>query len=136
MALCSVNAVPLYDSLGESAVEYTVNHSETSIIFAEASKLVFLAKAAKNVKENVKTVVYWGDAPTVKDASASIEKEVRHHVSCKQFLEQMQCRASCFACHHVCCISPHFITFIDACIMMGLLLWLSVGQVLAKESFN
>ena len=73
-----VNAVPLYDSLGESAVEYTVNHSETSIIFAEASKLVFLAKAAKNVKENVKTVVYWGDAPTVKDATASIEKEVRH----------------------------------------------------------
>lgn len=68
--------MPLYDSLGESAVEYTVNHSETSIIFAEASKLTFLAKAAKNVKENVKTVVYWGDAPTVKDAAASIEKEV------------------------------------------------------------
>ena len=32
-------AVPLYNSLGESAVEYTVNHSETSIIFAEASKM-------------------------------------------------------------------------------------------------
>ncbi|BDA46672.1 Long chain acyl-CoA synthetase 3 [Coccomyxa sp. Obi] len=71
----SLYVVPLYDSLGETAVEYTVNHSETSIIFAEASKLTFLAKAAKNVKENVKTVVYWGDAPTVKDAAASIEKE-------------------------------------------------------------
>jgi len=71
-----VSAVPLYDSLGESAVEYTVNHSHTSIIFAEASKLVFLAKAAKNVKENVKTVVFWGSADAAKDAAASIEKEV------------------------------------------------------------
>ena len=103
MALCFVNAVPLYDSLGESAVEYTVNHSETSIIFAEASKLIFLAKAAKNVKENVKTVVYWGDAPTVKDASASIEKEVRHHVSCKQFLNK--CNAGHHALHAITCVA-------------------------------
>lgn len=69
-------AVPLYDSLGESAVEYTVNHSETSIIFAEASKLAFLSKAAKNVSKNVHTVVHWGSADNVKDTTASIEKEV------------------------------------------------------------
>jgi long-chain acyl-CoA synthetase len=71
--------VPLYDSLGESAVEYTVNHSETSLIFAEASKLTFLAKAAKNISKNVHTVVYWGAAGGVKDTAAAIEKNVRAH---------------------------------------------------------
>lgn len=71
----SLLAVPLYDSLGESAVEYTVNHSETSIIFAEASKLDFLAKAAKAIKKNVKHVVYWGSRASAESASAAIKKE-------------------------------------------------------------
>ena len=66
--------MPLYDSLGESAVEYTVNHSETSIIFAEGSKLAMLSKAAGAISKNVKTVVYWGDATT--DATSAIEREV------------------------------------------------------------
>ncbi len=66
--------MPLYDSLGESAVEYTVNHSETSIIFAEASKLEFLAKAAKAIKGNVKHVVYWGGQPS-ESGSSGITKE-------------------------------------------------------------
>ena len=66
--------MPLYDSLGESAVEYTVNHSATSLIFAEGSKLAMLAKAAANIAKNVKTIVYWGDATS--DATSAIEKEV------------------------------------------------------------
>ena len=72
---CCGPAVPLYDSLGESAVEYTVNHSETSIIFAEASKLEFLAKAAKAIKKNVKHVVYWGSHASADGNSASIKDE-------------------------------------------------------------
>ena len=67
--------MPLYDSLGESAVEYTVNHSETSIIFAEASKLEFLAKAAKAIKKNVKHVVYWGSHASAEANSASVKEE-------------------------------------------------------------
>ena len=65
----------MYDSLGESAVEYTVNHSETSIIFAEASKLEFIAKAASAIKKSVKHVVYWGSHATVEGSSSAIKKE-------------------------------------------------------------
>lgn len=71
----SVLAVPLYDSLGESAVEYTVNHSETNIIFAEASKLEFIAKAAGAIKKSVKQVVFWGSNACTDGASAAIKKE-------------------------------------------------------------
>ena len=55
-------------------MEYTVNHSETSIIFAEASKLEFLAKAAKAIKKNVKHVVYWGSHASAEGNSASITR--------------------------------------------------------------
>lgn len=55
-------AVPLYDSLGEDAVEYTVNHAETSAIFAQAAKLPQLNKALARIKKNVQTIVYWGEA--------------------------------------------------------------------------
>jgi long-chain acyl-CoA synthetase len=58
----SLIIVPLYDSLGESAVEYTVNHSETTIVFIESSKFAPLSKAIPSIKKNVKTVVYWGKA--------------------------------------------------------------------------
>ena len=68
-------AVPLYDSLGESAVEYTVNHSETSIIFAEASKMEFIAKAAGAIKKSVKHVVFWGSHACTDGASATVKKE-------------------------------------------------------------
>ena len=93
--------MPLYDSLGESAVEvklfaawrsalllsfelfklikmlrhdlsfalqYTVNHSELSVVFLESSKIATLSKALPKVKQNVTTVVYWGDA-----SSADVE---------------------------------------------------------------
>ena len=43
-------------------VQYTVNHSETKLIFIEASKISTLAKAVPKIKDNVKTVVYWGSA--------------------------------------------------------------------------
>ena len=69
-------AVPLYDSLGESAVEYTVGHSETTLIFADGPKLAMLSKAAANISKTVKTIAYWGEAPA--GAVATIEKEVRH----------------------------------------------------------
>ena len=70
-----LRAVPLYDSLGESAVEYTVTHSDTSIIFAEASKVEFIAKAAGAIKKSVKHVVFWGSHASTDAASATIKKE-------------------------------------------------------------
>ena len=112
----SLSAVPLYDSLGESAVEvgaadrtnmpcylcslcrprltevepvtcrctlmqYTVNHSETSIVFIEASKFAPLSKAIPKIKGNVSTVVYWGSA------SASDVDSVRKEVSFRPYME-------------------------------------------------
>lgn len=53
--------VPLYDTLGENAVEFILNHSEASVVFVQGAKLGELAKASKNL-EHVKHVVYWGEA--------------------------------------------------------------------------
>lgn len=57
-------------------MQYTVNHSEASIIFAEAGKLATLAKAMPKVKKNIKAVVYWGEA------SASDVQPIKNEVSC------------------------------------------------------
>jgi len=55
-------------------VQYTVNHSETQLIFIEASKIGTLAKAVPKIKGSVKTVVYWGSAAA--GEVESIKKEV------------------------------------------------------------
>jgi len=52
--------VPIYDSLGEHAVEYIINHSETSMVFVSATNLPKLESALPEVKGFIKTVVYWG----------------------------------------------------------------------------
>ena len=53
--------VPLYDTLGENAVEYIISHSGTSALFASADKLPTLAKALPKLERGqVGTIVYWG----------------------------------------------------------------------------
>jgi long-chain acyl-CoA synthetase len=61
----SLYCVPLYDSLGENAIEFIISHSEASIVFAASDKLGNLAAALPHVLELVKTVVYWGDGDKV-----------------------------------------------------------------------
>ncbi len=60
-----VNAqcVPLYDSLGENAIEFIIAHSESSITFVSTDKFPALAKALvhEKTKAALKTIVYWGD---------------------------------------------------------------------------
>lgn len=51
--------VPLYDTLGEDAVEYIIRHSEAKAAVADASKLPVLAKALAKVNLPC-GVVYWG----------------------------------------------------------------------------
>lgn len=46
--------VPLYDSLGENAIEYILEHSESSAVFVETSKLGKLAAALPDVKVPVR----------------------------------------------------------------------------------
>lgn len=55
-------------------LQYTVNHAELSIIFLESAKISTLSKALPKVKQNVKTVVYWGSASS-SDVEA-VKKEV------------------------------------------------------------
>ncbi|KAI8110231.1 hypothetical protein M9435_001910 [Picochlorum sp. BPE23] len=61
--------VPLYDTLGENAIDYIVAHSESSLLFSQSSKLSMLAKALPAVTPQVTTVVYWGE----KDAQVTEE---------------------------------------------------------------
>lgn len=56
----TVYCVPLYDSLGENAVEYIINHSESSIIFVAKDKIATLLKALPAAHKGLKTLVYWG----------------------------------------------------------------------------
>eukprot|EP00775_Hariotina_reticulata_P012350 gene12350-12484_t len=58
----SYECVPLYDTLGENAVEYIIKHSGSVVVFSESKKLGLLASALTNVDlEQFKGVVYWGD---------------------------------------------------------------------------
>ena len=54
--------VPLYDTLGENAIEYILGHSEASVVVVAADKIGNLAAALSTNKEHVQTVVYWGPA--------------------------------------------------------------------------
>ena len=75
MLLC---AVPLYDSLGESSVEYIIGHSEASIVFTSTQKFPLLEKTLHKTKEYIKTIVYFGDVTEdSKRTSQAAEKEVR-----------------------------------------------------------
>jgi len=57
----SLYCVPLYDSLGENAVEYIVTHSESTVVFASAAKVPTLVKSLDAIKDKVTTIVIWGD---------------------------------------------------------------------------
>lgn len=52
--------MPLYDTLGENAVEFIINHSESAIVFTSAANLPKLVKALPSIQDQLKTVVYWG----------------------------------------------------------------------------
>ena len=57
----SLYCVPLYDSLGENAVEFTLNHSEASVVFVSAEKLPTLVAALPAVHGGLRALVYWGN---------------------------------------------------------------------------
>merc|ERR1739848_379921 len=76
MQACNrVNAacVPLYDTLGENAVEYILNHAECKAVFVSGAKLANLLKSTGKM-QTVKLIVYWGDAsPEDEAALASLK---------------------------------------------------------------
>lgn len=62
--------VPLYDTLGENAIEYIIDHSESSFIIVAAAKLPAFSKALPLIKTTLKGVVYWGKSPSPEALSA------------------------------------------------------------------
>ena len=65
--------MPLYDSLGENAVEYILNHSESAIVFVSVDKLPTLLKALPAVHKELKTLVYWGTCGIVHEGAQQVE---------------------------------------------------------------
>ena len=58
----NIYCVPLYDTLGENAIEYIVKHSEASVLFVHGNKLEVFAKALPSLLPQVTTLVYWSTA--------------------------------------------------------------------------
>eukprot|EP00879_Flechtneria_rotunda_P004637 GHRR01004896.1.p1 GENE.GHRR01004896.1~~GHRR01004896.1.p1 ORF type:complete len:595 (+),score=137.38 GHRR01004896.1:491-2275(+) len=53
--------VPLYETLGEDAIEYILEHSEAKLVVVAAKRLGRVARALKQI-DNILAVVYWGTA--------------------------------------------------------------------------
>jgi long-chain acyl-CoA synthetase len=53
--------VPLYETLGENAIEFILEHSAVSLVAIQGNKLGRLAKALSQV-QRLAGVVYWGEA--------------------------------------------------------------------------
>lgn len=56
--------VPLYDTLGEPAVQYIIKHAETRFVLSSGAKLAMLARAVAKAEGVVSCgIAYWGEAP-------------------------------------------------------------------------
>lgn len=58
----SHKCVPLYDSLGENAIEYILQHASCSLVFVSATTSAKLLAALKEIPGVVKNVMVWGKA--------------------------------------------------------------------------
>lgn len=65
--------VPMYDSLGETAIEYIANHSELEIAVVHADKLASFALISSALKK-VRGVICIGDISTKQDAVSQIKQ--------------------------------------------------------------
>ena len=60
----SVTCVPLYETLGDNAIEFIITHSESKLVVAAGAKLPALLKALPKLKGALTVgIIYWGDAP-------------------------------------------------------------------------
>lgn len=57
----SIVCVPLYDTLGITAVEYILNHAEISVAFVQEAKLPLMIKSLPKCTEFLRTVVSFGN---------------------------------------------------------------------------
>ncbi|KAJ8747636.1 hypothetical protein K2173_012812 [Erythroxylum novogranatense] len=57
----AVTYVPLYDTLGPTAVEFIINHAEVSIAFVQENKLSAILSCLPKCSPNLKTIVSFGN---------------------------------------------------------------------------
>uniref|UniRef100_R7W8U0 Long-chain-fatty-acid--CoA ligase n=1 Tax=Aegilops tauschii TaxID=37682 RepID=R7W8U0_AEGTA len=55
--------VPLYDTLGQNAVEFILDHAEISIAFMQESKIKSIASILPKCTAHIKAIVSFGDVP-------------------------------------------------------------------------
>jgi hypothetical protein len=60
--------VPLYETLGEDAIEYILDHSGARLVAVAAKRLGRVARALKVAGKAVEAVVYFGGEPQKEDA--------------------------------------------------------------------
>eukprot|EP01026_Neomeris_dumetosa_P050635 TRINITY_DN44443_c0_g1_i10.p1 TRINITY_DN44443_c0_g1~~TRINITY_DN44443_c0_g1_i10.p1 ORF type:complete len:663 (-),score=91.10 TRINITY_DN44443_c0_g1_i10:340-2328(-) len=63
--------VPLYDSLGENAIEYIVDHSESQVVFVSFKKFMALVMALPLIKTKLVGIVVWGTAGETLEAEVN-----------------------------------------------------------------
>lgn len=71
-----LECVPLYDTLGENAIEYIIDHSESTFVVVGAAKLPAFVKALAQIKQKLKGVVYWGSDVQQSDLKALADKGI------------------------------------------------------------
>lgn len=55
--------VPLYETLGENAIEYILEHSEARLAVVAGKRLARVVSALRQIpKKQVLALVYWGEA--------------------------------------------------------------------------
>jgi long-subunit acyl-CoA synthetase (AMP-forming) len=58
----SLVCVPLYETLGDDAIEFIIDHSTSSLVAVAGKRAAGLVKGLRKLKKgSLKTVVYWGD---------------------------------------------------------------------------
>lgn len=67
--------MPLYDSLGENAIEYIIDHSESQFLVISSAKLAAFTAALPKITQTLKGVVYWGpESPSVQPGVAALQQ--------------------------------------------------------------
>lgn len=57
--------MPLYDTLGASAVQYIIQHASVSVILVAGDKFKHLLPVLPTLKQQIGLVIYWGTVDSV-----------------------------------------------------------------------
>ncbi|KAL4529425.1 hypothetical protein Ndes2526A_g04213 [Nannochloris sp. 'desiccata'] len=91
--MLAASVVPIYDTLGESAVEYIINHSGLTVALIEPAKLAGFAAVAPKVAGQVRTIVTTSE-PQDDAAKAAVKKIADAGIEVRGFEEYLAAGAA------------------------------------------